>query len=395
MENNVIDFKNKVEKISKDYGIDINESPENIEYDHTGEEPNEKGLLEKKTNVMSDGSGALFPIGDDIDLSDVDLDIVTEEEKRIDTEFQGIIDSTKVTREDIIESLKETFNFATSEQLEVLYDIVKRIDNGEEFSIYNALPDNVKDYINTFSAGVQNHNAKRMFANEFFKNLTKEIRSFKAYDNMAKFKEKKTDEIIENDFKELYQDYFKDQKERFENSFTNRYEILNKEDSEEAKTKAQLALDIVEGYKESYTLNKFKENVFTHKGKYRFKRIDFEKPERVINSFNLKYANNPDFNNADISLIEPILLKFLNQYFPEEEYTVTDSTLFIFAFIKYTMNFSANNLADHTFMFYFINNIRVFNLVTSEYDINFIKNIITNIADIINILREVNNEKNS
>ncbi len=388
-QNNVLEFKNKVKNISNEYDIDINDSPENVEYDHTGENPDKNGLIKKEAKVVQDGTtGALFPIDDD--YSDLDLDIVTEEEKRIDAEFQKVIDETELPKEYIIESLKETFNFASDEDLEVLYNVVKRLDNGEEFSVYNAIPENVRNYISTFTVGYTDRNAKRIFIKEFLSNLTTEIRSFKAYDNISKFKQEKTDEIIDNDFKELYNDYFKDQKERFEHGFRDRYELLNRDKSEEAQDKAKLALDIAEGYKESYTLTKFKKDVFSHKGKYKFKKIELEKPERYLNNFNLKYANNPDFNNADISLIQPILMEFLTKYYPEKEYTKMDTVLFIYAFVKYTMNFSANKLSDHTFMFYFVNNLRVFKLVTSEYDIEFVKTVIGNVSEIIDVLVEVN-----
>ena len=118
-------------------------------------------------------------------------------------------------------------------------------------------------------------------------------------------------------------------------------ERCKKEGKEDSIIKLQKMKDVID---DAYNLDKFSE--FCKKVK--IKKFDLEKPKKIFLSFNSKYEKHAN-NINDIQYCPIVLDRHLEDH---------DSNLKLcLAFCKYCMNFSPDNIEDHTFMYYFIRNI--------------------------------------
>ena len=112
---------------------------------------------------------------------------------------------------------------------------------------------------------------------------------------------------------------------------------------DEAKIKLLKMKDVID---ETFTLEKFSEACKDIK----IKRGDLKKPDRVFDSFNFKYENHKN----NINNIKDCRF-FLSRHLPN--YTDTHKLMLCLAFCKYCLNFSPDDIEQHTFMYYFIRNI--------------------------------------
>ena len=96
--------------------------------------------------------------------------------------------------------------------------------------------------------------------------------------------------------------------------------------------------------------------------KIKIKKIDIDKYKRHCENFLFKYKKDVPYVIDDISICAPILCRKL------PEYDTVEIIRFMIAFMKYTMNFKANDVADHTFMSYFISNIKNMDFVNISKD---------------------------
>lgn len=115
------------------------------------------------------------------------------------------------------------------------------------------------------------------------------------------------------------------------------------EGKDEAKDKLLKMKAVLE---EAYDLNKFAEACKSIK----IKNGELKKPQQVFNSFNFKYEKHD--NNINNIADCPILLE---RHLPK--YNQTQKLALCMAFCKYCMNFTPDDIEEHTFMYYFIRNI--------------------------------------
>ena len=90
----------------------------------------------------------------------------------------------------------------------------------------------------------------------------------------------------------------------------------------------------------------------------RIKRYELERPDKVFKDFNMKYFDNRR-NIYNIAGCIDVLSKQLK----DREEPAKDGTKICIAFCKYCRNMTAENDAEHTFMYYFIMNILTLNLI--------------------------------
>lgn len=137
-----------------------------------------------------------------------------------------------------------------------------------------------------------------------------------------------------------------------------------------------------------FTLDKFKEFCKACK----IKKFDLKKPNRYFDPFNWKYENHTNVIN-DIKSCPAIL----------DRHHISDyhhlSVALCVAFCKYCENMSPDNIADHTFMYYFIRNIIVLDRINPRGEMyetlddrskEFYDKIFSNLGDCINNLIERN-----
>ena len=118
-------------------------------------------------------------------------------------------------------------------------------------------------------------------------------------------------------------------------------ERCKKEGKEDSIEKLQKMKDVID---DAYNLDKFSEFC----KKVRIKKFDLEKPKKVFLSFNSKYEKHAN-NINDIQYCPIVLDRHLEDH--------NSNLKLCLAFCKYCMNFSPDNIEDHTFMYYFIRNI--------------------------------------
>ena len=124
----------------------------------------------------------------------------------------------------------------------------------------------------------------------------------------------------------------------------------------------------------------------------RIKPIEIKKPSRVFDNFNFKYEHN-DIVINDIRACPDIIIRHMNEYTRDQAMSVC------LAFCKYCANMNANDIADHTFMYYFIRNIIVIDRINPRgkgyatitgKDKEFYDTFVANIRECINNLLERN-----
>lgn len=126
--------------------------------------------------------------------------------------------------------------------------------------------------------------------------------------------------------------------------------------------KKQIMLDISDGYKQAHSLEKMYD-AYMHGGKkMKIRHIDLEDINKVIRNFEMKYENN-NFTIRDINSAIDVLSRFVNSRF-------TDNVIkgFIIVFCIYTSSMNPKNTEEHTFMYYFINNILSLDVPTTDKD---------------------------
>lgn len=96
----------------------------------------------------------------------------------------------------------------------------------------------------------------------------------------------------------------------------------------------------------AFNLNEFKE--FCKHCK--IKTIEMKKPNRVYDSFIHKYETNDAIIN-DIRTCPDVIIRHLT------EFTKDQAMMICLAYCKYCCNMNPDNMAEHTFMYYFIRNI--------------------------------------
>jgi hypothetical protein len=355
-----------------------------------------EGLLIEEATVKTNPANGLQNVVGDEDVFSDDYVMPEEEEAKIKQIIESSDEEGKnLTIFDISYALKETFTFLTDEDVQEMVKITQRVRNGEKFSIYNSLPESMKNHINSQSVGLTADQKKSM-AKMFITQLIEETSMFKSLNIAGKKISAEMDKDYQEFKKTSFAGYITDQKNRFEVEWE-----ANAKKLEEAgdSTGAEKIRKVIRAYIDSYQLQGLLSDIEANYGKlYRFKPIKIEKFFRECESFNIKYSRS-EYNIKDISLCVPVLLRWLNKNTEieestdlsveqTEEYTVLDVKIFLLAFITYTMNMKPENPADHAFMLYFVSNVLLMDSATGEEDLQFVSNMLSNIKTVINILRE-------
>ncbi len=147
----------------------------------------------------------------------------------------------------------------------------------------------------------------------------------------------KMQDDISKEFGTMLMSFDKDRKAEIDAAI----ERCKAEGKEESIIKLQKMKDTID---DAYNLNKFAE-FCKH---VRIKKFDLEKPKKIFQSFNNKYEKHTN-NINDIQYCPIVLDRHLDDH--------NSNMKLCLAFCKYCMNFSPDNIEDHTFMYYFIRNI--------------------------------------
>ena len=305
------------------------------------------------------------------DINDIDMDLFIS--KYAISSFFAI-DPDALEKNGITDDIIKEVNTVVEKFKEY-----KKID--KKFSYYNAMPQPIKDQIIRFGGT----NQLNMVGN-----MGKEARNYIAACMMNGIIECNAGEAIADDLnrsiakmnKELSQDDMWGETRRY---FS---EDLTKMIAElEANGQTEQA-ERGKAVKESFVQSCTYKNMFDEikSGKLKYKHIELEKFEKTCEDFNLQYKNSSNVI-TDVAQVLPALLRNTN---------ITGSELlykeFICLFIRYCRNHNldSNNIVDHTFMYYFIQNIITLEFYnpSNESDVKFHDGIVNNIQRIIDYLSQ-------
>ncbi len=178
---------------------------------------------------------------------------------------------------------------------------------------------------------------------------------------------------------ESYNELRKSQKQYYE---VRMLDMANQLEEHGETNKAEMLRECSTNYIESYSLTSLIEAYKSKKVK--LKKIQVEKFDRCCREFNSKYTNTK-LAISDISMLLPVLDRHL-----DKKYDLNIIKAFIVIFINYTMNMKPDNIAEHTFMYYFVNNILSFDYIVEadEVDVDLHKNLKETIENMLKVISE-------
>ena len=366
-----------ISEMPSNNGIEENPNPEdgeykmmNIEIDpNTGEHKitgNESSLDDEETfeEMCERIENSDINVDADVEITESDI---TEylDDKNNGSFFHELVEGTEITPADI----------------KVLLSIVNRRKNREEFNVYKAYPESIRNMIDKYCIEggiVGNSNEAKMFRNTISEQLIEEfitnISISKTFDDFNKELEtlfaKGSNEIAESII-----GYTEDRNKQYR-------EYAEKMEDEEKKAALIAILDSID---EAYNLTGLKE----YAKKCKIKNYDLENPSRSFDRFNGKYKDSP-YNIYAIEMASTILFRNINIGLEEDKmFTDKQVIAFFIAFCKQTLNYSPEVTTEHAYMYYLIYNIVLMDMNKGERkDIS--DKFLSNIKEVIYNLMERN-----
>jgi len=291
------------------------------------------------------------------------------------------------------DDLKKLFPDAIGDDIEDIKkvnELIKRKNNGQKIT-YEELPKFLKNSVinivskslddNTPSFAYMNNKTQlnyiaNLVIGQLVEEYNKKNTNFDIDTMLAGFDESIDKLQIETskEFGDILMSFDEERKKEINNAI----ERCKREGKEEAVEKFQKIKNVID---EAYNLDKFSE-FCKH---VKIKKFDIEKPKRIFLSFNTKYMNHT--NNINDIQYCPVVL---------DRHNISDhnsNMKLCLAFCKYCMNYSPDNIEEHTFMYYFIKNIILLDRINPKgkiYDTlderskNFYDGFINNILKCIN-----------
>lgn len=259
----------------------------------------------------------------------------------------------------ITEVLKEMGASGSNDPSSAIASIIIRRMNGENFDIYNEMPEDYKRQINMIYSDVSQKakmaNSRRapgvisknaiatMMIDDMINDIKKSINSQVDLDTiLSGFDQdvKKMQEEMSTELGGMMMSFDEERKAEIDAAI--------KRCEESGKTDAVEKLEAMkETIDDAFDLTKFIEFCKTCK----IRNIEIKEPDkRVFYSFNAKYEKHK-YTINDIRSCPSILDRHMI------DYTHTQNLALCEAFCKYCQNMSPNNMNEHTFMYYFIRNI--------------------------------------
>lgn len=263
-----------------------------------------------------------------------------------------------------------------------LFEVINRIRAGEKFSVYNALPQSIKNIVDNMNSG------SIAMRNEIAKDLMKTfIEGIESEKELVDFNEAFQKEVQETvgDLSELYSSVLEDRCGKLEEVIK---ELESKGKNEEANTYKEL----LNAFNDSHSLVRQLDALDNMSGIRKALRRA-TKPgylDKAIQYFNYKYTlrKNKKLIIKDISNIPMILLRVLNKSGQDRTFTMDDVYQYVMLLCEVCKNYSPDNPVEHQFMYYSVNNIIALDFVEMEKS-EFNKELIQNIVKVIDKIHEV------
>ncbi|HAU84382.1 MAG TPA: hypothetical protein DCW90_02380 [Lachnospiraceae bacterium] len=252
---------------------------------------------------------------------------------------------------------------------------------GKKFSFFNAMPQAIKDQI-----------IKLLGTNQLTVtgNTTKEARNYASACLMNAIIEVNVGEAIQDDLnqsiakmnKELSQDNMWGETRRYFSEDLN--ELIPKLEADGCTEQAERARAVQRSFVQSCTYEEMFNEI--KMGKLKYRKIDMEDFDKTCKKFNAQYETSTNVI-TDVAQVWPALCRN-----DKIDGTTEIYKEFICLFIAYCKkhNLDPNNIVQHTFMYYFIQNIVTLEFYNpdNEEDVKFHDDIVANIQRVINYLSQ-------
>jgi len=329
-------------------------------------------VVEVEANILVDNRTGEFKLMDmsnaeknaDMSLSD----IVGEEKFDLNT-----VEITKDMVKTIIGNQYNNGNDMSDIEAEQLFEVMMRFKKGEKFNVYNALPESIKKPVNKMALeaelGTSKNNIAKLIVGQFISDLQIDKAFIEFNDAIQK-------ELKLLNFTEMYSEH------RLEVMEIKLLESADRIESENPE-KAEMLRCISKTFTDTYMMNTMRNSVNNRKNRQFIK--DISKYSKICKNFNLKYENSRfKINNV------MLLLGILNRKFADNPDILEEDIIrFIMLFCRECELKDSNNIIDHTFMYYTIQNILMLDYVNNtEESTEFTKQLLSNITDVIMLIRE-------
>ncbi len=311
----------------------------------------------ENNNTLSDIINEESPKGE---LEAVDMKIAIDPETGEETNLgiiQPIMDEYDITLEDIqnvdisdFDNMKVTEEMIKNadfgdedipdDQIMDLLAYIEKYQSGEKFSLYNELPQFVKKQVDKLYNDGRGQLKKNEITKIVMDQMISEIKMDQAFLDL--------NEAIKNELKipslsDLYTEFIK---ENFEEKLL---EIADQVEAENPE-KAKMLRGVSETYKTTYTFEVLREALSNRKVRQAIK--DPDRYKKACKKFNDKYIN----SRFKISSVD-LCYASIHEAIPE----LTDEYIkkFIMLFCKTCENMNPDDINDHVFMYYTIQNIRL------------------------------------
>ena len=276
-------------------------------------------------------------------------------------------------------------NGITDEEVKEVNKVVDKFKvfkiTGKKFSFFNSMPQPIKDQI-----------IKLLGTNQLTVtgNTTKEARNYASACLINSIIDVNVGEAIQDDLnqsvakmnKELSQDNMWGETRRYFSDDLN--ELIAKLEESGCTEQAERGRAVQKSFVQACTYEEMFNEI--KMGKLKYRKIDLEDFDKTCKKFNSQYEDSTNVI-TDVAQAWPALCRNTNINGNPELYKE-----FICLFIAYCRkhNLEANNIIDHTFMYYFIQNIITLEFYNpdNEDDVKFHDDIVANIQRVIDYLSQ-------
>ena len=266
-------------------------------------------------------------------------------------DFTNTIDTSDKTL--FFNSVVESEGELKEENIEVIIDVMNRRAKGEEFNVYKALPEEVRNIIDRYYMtqimGSTDRVAQISTNDAMSRQFKKQVAESIIDDYIQNIKSKKSKHDFADELANTYAEFEKDKQELADASveYTEARNKAYREgaDKIEDPEKRKKYLEIMDSIDEALNLTQLKE--FAKRCK--IKQIEIDKYNRAIADFLQKYEDS-DKNIYNLSMVTTILFRSLK----DDGYELIHIVALVLAFIKQVRNYKADVATEHAYMYYFI-----------------------------------------
>lgn len=346
------------------------------------------------TVITDPVTGKPIPVSEDED--DDDIHLQSFEEMLADDSITPLgrdIKDIHITEAQVMETAKSMFgiNNLTDEEKQMIVDAAERVKDGEDFSCYSVLPKIVKDAVNRITPKTSTVDKlssagstwRNMIAHTFLAEIASADILNSSVVDFQKIMKKESEEY----FKDVQKDaYWGNIRKYFINDTLEKVKKYEAEGNPQVAERYQFVHD---AFVQSYTYENMRKEY--EAGKIKVKKIHVEKFKRTCAEFLRPYQQTTTVIQ-DIGLA----LKALDRH-AAKKFDLDLLKEFLCVFIRYTQihQFKPSNVAEHTFMYFFIHNILALDMYNAddEEDVKFHNELVNNINEFIELIIDKKHKK--